>query len=95
MAKPIGAVKTREARNLGEALGAELTRLRIEKHWTQQRVSEMLGYDVTYIRQLERGGKSPTLRTLSHVAEIYSLRVSVLIARAEKILAQRNRALKK
>ncbi len=95
MAKPIGAVKTREAGNLGQALGAELTRLRVQKGWTQQRVSETLGYDVTYIRQLERGGKSPTLRTLSHFAEIYSLRVSILIARAEKMLAQRSRAQKK
>jgi transcriptional regulator with XRE-family HTH domain len=94
VAKPIGTVKKREAGTLGEALGAELTRLRVVKNWTQQRVSEMLGYDVTYIRQLERGGKSPTLRTLSHIAEIYSLRVSVLIARAERILA-RERAVQK
>ena len=86
MAKPIGTVKKREAKNLGEALGVELTRLRVAKSWTQQRVSEMLGYDVTYIRQLEKGGKSPTLRTLTHIADIYSLRVSVLIARAERIL---------
>jgi len=86
VAKPIGTVKKREAKNLGEALGVELTRLRVAKSWTQQRVSEMLGYDVTYIRQLEKGGKSPTLRTLTHIADIYSLRVSVLIARAERIL---------
>ena len=91
VAKPIGTVKKREAGNLGEALGVELTRLRVARNWTQQRVSDMLGYDVTYIRQLERGGKSPTLRTLSHIAEIYSLRVSLLIARAERILAQERR----
>lgn len=91
MAKPIGAVKRRETKNLGQALGAELTLLRVERHWTQQRVSDMLGYDVTYIRQLEKGGKSPTLRTLSHIAEIYSLRVSVLIARAERMLGQETR----
>ena len=95
MAKPIGAVKTREAGNLGQALGTELTRLRVSEGWTQQRVSEMLGYDVTYIRQLEKGSKSPTLRTLSHFAEIYSLRVSILIARAEKILAKRSLTQKK
>ncbi len=83
MAKPIGQVKKRETRTLGEALGAELTRLRVAQHWPQQRLAEMLGYDVTYIRQLEKGIKSPTLRTLSHIAEIYSLRVSVLISRAE------------
>lgn len=91
MAKPIGAVNRRETKNLGQAIGAELTRLRVERCWTQQRVSDMLGYDVTYIRQLEKGRKSPTLRTLSHIAEIYSLRVSVLIARAERILGQETR----
>lgn len=94
VAKPIGTVKKREATNIGEALGVELTRLRVAKNWTQQIVSERLGYDVTYIRQLEKGGKSPTLRTLSHVAEIYSLRVSVLIARAERILDRERSAQK-
>jgi transcriptional regulator with XRE-family HTH domain len=95
VAKPIGAVKKREARNLGEALGVELTRLRVEKDWTQQRISDKLGYDVSYIRQLEKGSKSPTLRTLSHFAEIYSLRVSVLIGRAERLLARQTRAPKR
>jgi transcriptional regulator with XRE-family HTH domain len=95
VAKPIGNVKKREARTLGEALGVELTKLRVARKWTQQRVSEMLGYDVTYIRQLERGGKSPTLRTLSHIAEIYSLRVSSLIAKAEKTLTRERGAEKR
>ena len=89
MAKPIGTVKKREAGSLGEALGLELTKLRVTRRWSQQKVSEMLGYDVTYIRQLEKGAKSPTLRTLSHIAEGYSLRVSVLIRRAERILERK------
>jgi transcriptional regulator with XRE-family HTH domain len=88
VAKPIGAVKKREARSLGEALGVELTKLRVAKNWSQQKISEMLGYDVSYVRQLEKGTKSPTLRTLSHFAEIYSLRVSVMIGRAERLLAR-------
>lgn len=95
MAKPIGAVKKREAGSLGEALGVELTRLRVAKNWTQQKISEILGYDVSYVRQLEKGTKSPTLRTLSHFAEIYSLRVSVLIGRAERLLARHAPTLKK
>jgi transcriptional regulator with XRE-family HTH domain len=95
VAKPIGAVKKREAGNLGEALGVELTRLRVARDWTQQKISEMLGYDVSYVRQLERGSKSPTLRTLSHFAEIYSLRVSVLISRAERLLERQPRIQKK
>jgi transcriptional regulator with XRE-family HTH domain len=95
VAKPIGADKKREARSLGEALGVELTRLRVAKNWTQQKISEMLGYDVSYVRQLEKGTKSPTLRTLSHFAEIYSLRVSVLVGRAERLLTRRAPTLKK
>jgi transcriptional regulator with XRE-family HTH domain len=91
VAKPIGAVKKREARNLGEALGVELTRLRVAKRWTQQRISEMLGYDVSYVRQLEKGSKSPTLRTLSHFGEVFSLRVSVIVARAERLLERERR----
>jgi transcriptional regulator with XRE-family HTH domain len=95
VAKPIGAVKKREARNLGEALGVELTRLRVQKGWTQQRISEKLGYDVSYVRQLEKGSKSPTLRTLSHFAEIHSLRVSMLLGGAERLLARQARTPKK
>jgi transcriptional regulator with XRE-family HTH domain len=91
VAKPIGADKKREARNLGEALGLELTKLRVTQKWTQQKVSEMLGYDESYIRQLEKGSKSPTLRTLSHVAQIYSLKVSTLLARAERGLSRRQK----
>ena len=92
MAKPIGADKKREARNLGEALGLELTRLRVAKDWTQQRISETLGYDVSYVRQLEKGSKSPTLRTLSNFAEVYSLKVSVLLSRAERLLERQRKA---
>jgi transcriptional regulator with XRE-family HTH domain len=91
VAKPIGADKKREAGNLGEALGVELTRLRVAKNWTQQRISEMLGYDVSYIRQLEKGSKSPTLRTVSHFADIYSLKASVLLGRAERLLDRQRR----
>ena len=83
MAKRIGADKEREARNLDEALGAELTDLRTRHGWSQQRLSELIGYDESYIRQLERGTKSATLRTLSDLASAFSISVSALIKRAE------------
>jgi transcriptional regulator with XRE-family HTH domain len=83
VAKPIGADKVRKTGDLDEAFGAELTLLRTRRRWSQQRLSELSGYDESYIRQLERGSKSPTLRTLSHIAEVFAMRVSVLIARAE------------
>ena len=83
MAKPIGADKERKVRTLDEALGAELTYLRIRRHWSQQKLAETAGYDESYIRQMERGTKSATLRTLSDLASAFSLSVSVLIRRAE------------
>ena len=83
MAKPIGADKERRVRNLDEAVGFVLTDLRTGRHLTQQKLADIAGYDESYIRQLERGAKSATLRTLSDLASAFSLSVSVLIRRAE------------
>jgi transcriptional regulator with XRE-family HTH domain len=89
VAKRIGADKERKARNLDEALGAELTELRTRRGFSQQRLSELIGYDESYIRQLERGTKSATLRTLSDLASAFSINVSALIKRAESRLSLR------
>jgi transcriptional regulator with XRE-family HTH domain len=90
VAKPIGADKERKVRNLDEALGAELTDLRMRRRWSQQRLAEIAGYDESYIRQMERGTKSATLRTLSNLATAFSISVSVLIRRAESRVAKRH-----
>ena len=89
VAKRIGADKERKARNLDEALGAELTELRTRRGFSQQRLSELIGYDESYIRQLERGTKSATLRPLSDLASAFSINVSALIKRAESRLSLR------
>jgi transcriptional regulator with XRE-family HTH domain len=89
VAKQIGADKERKARNLDEALGAELTELRTRRNLSQQRLSELVGYDESYIRQLERGTKSATLRTLSDLASAFEINVSTLIRRAEARLSNR------
>ena len=90
MAKPIGADKERKVRNLDEALGAELTDLRTRRRWSQQRLAEISGYDESYIRQMERGTKSATLRTLSDLAAAFSVSVSALIRRAELRVPKRD-----
>ena len=84
MAKPLGAVKARLTGSLDEALGAEITRLRVGRGWTQQKLSEITGYDESYIRQLERGRKSPTVRTLGNIATALSLRGSTVLRSAER-----------
>ncbi len=89
--KPIGADKQRRTRNLDESLGAELTELRTRRGWSQQKLAELVGYDESYIRQLERGAKSATLRTLSNLAAAFSMKVSLLVSRSERRL-QRHRS---
>lgn len=84
MPKRIGADKSRRRETLAESLGAEITRLRVSKGWSQLQFGEVLGYDERYVGQLERAAKSPTLRTLTHIAEAFNLSVSKLIARAER-----------
>jgi ribosome-binding protein aMBF1 (putative translation factor) len=91
--KPIGADKQRRARNIDESLGAELTELRTRRGWSQQKLAELVGYDESYIRQLERGAKSATLRTLANLAAVFPMKVSLLVSRSERRL-QRHRSRK-
>ena len=84
VAKHIGADKERRSGSLTEAVGAEITELRKELGWTQQKLAELLGYDVRYIGQIERGEKSVTLRALAAIAEGFEVRASKLLAAAEE-----------
>ena len=84
MPKAIGADKHRESRTLGEAVGAELTKLRIDRGWSQLKLADALGYTERYIGQLERGTKSPTLRTLADIAKAFSTDLSTIIKAAER-----------
>ena len=84
MPKQIGADKHRESHTLAQAFGAELTRLRLDRGWSQQKLADALGYTERYIGQLERGVKSPTLRTLTDIAETFSTKPSVILRAAER-----------
>ena len=82
MAKHIGADRKREAKTLAQALGAEVTALRLSKPWSQQQLADFIGYDVTHVRQTELGG-NPTLELLAALASVFSMEVSELIQAAE------------
>ena len=84
MPKQIGADKHRESRTLAQAFGAELTRLRLERGWSQLKLAELLGYTERYIGMLERGVKSPTLRTIEDIAEVFSTVPSSILRTAER-----------
>lgn len=87
MAKQVGADKKRGDGTLAEALGAELTDLRLSKGWSQQILADRVGYDESYVRQTEMGG-NPTLELLIAFATVFSLKLSELIQRAESRRSQ-------
>lgn len=82
--KAIGAGNKRETGTRREAIGAVLTELRVEKGWSQRTLADLLGYGQTYISQLERGLKSPTVRTLEVFARAFSMEVSEIVRAAER-----------
>jgi transcriptional regulator with XRE-family HTH domain len=82
MAKPITA---RSARGLSpeKAFGQVLRKVRERRNISQEELAARGGYHRTYIGQLERGEKSPSLRTIFNLSAALEAKPSVLIRRIE------------
>jgi transcriptional regulator with XRE-family HTH domain len=69
---------------LDQILGLEIQRRRTEKGWSQEYLAEMTGLHRTYISQLERGLKSPSVRVLSHITNALSVTMSEFLRVVEE-----------
>ncbi len=56
-------------------IGTRIRRARLTRKMTQESLSEMCGVNASYIGQIERGEKQPSLRTLTAICR--SLRVDL------------------
>lgn len=83
MAKPVTA---RSGRNLSpeKAFGQVLRKVRESRNVSQEELGARSVYHRTYIGQLERGEKSPSLRTIFNLAASLEVKPSVLIRRIER-----------
>ncbi len=72
--------------NLDRILGQEIQRRRIEKGWSQEYLAEVTGLHRTYISQLERGLKSPSVRVLNHITKALGLKMSDFLQAVEELL---------
>jgi len=54
----------------GDAIGQWLRDWRHTQRWTQERLAEALGYDVSYVAKIERGSRRPTAQFLTRLAEV-------------------------
>ena len=75
-------------RDFGEALGQAIRERRKELNLSQEALSFKAGYHVTYVSQIERGVKSPTVRTMLIMAGALEITLSELMLRAEILYAR-------
>ena len=68
------------------AFGRELRNLRLKRKISQEELGARSGYHRTYIGQLERGEKSPSLRTLFDLAATLGVLPSTLVRTIEKAI---------
>jgi transcriptional regulator with XRE-family HTH domain len=68
-------VTTRE----GEIFGATIRKLRTERGWTQEALAEAAGLTTTYVGQVERGAKVPSLTVVLKLARGLAVSPEVLL----------------
>ena len=71
-----------------EFFGQALRESRKERGLTQEELAFQSGYHPTYIGQLERGRKSPSLRAIICLATVLKTYASELIKRGEVLLEE-------
>ena len=76
---------------INRAFGVVLRKLREESGLSQERFGFEVGLHRTYVSQLERGLKSPSLSTLYKISQFLKIKPSTLVTLVEKELKIRNR----
>jgi transcriptional regulator with XRE-family HTH domain len=70
------------------AFGRVLRQIRTERSLSQEELGFKSGYHRTYIGLLERGEKSPSLRTLFNLAATLNVSPSTLVRNIERLVAK-------
>ncbi|NEP00968.1 MAG: helix-turn-helix transcriptional regulator [Symploca sp. SIO2E9] len=72
--------------DINEALGQVLVKYRTLAKISQEELADRAGIHRTYVSQIERGLKSPTLSVLFQISRALNTTASVLIAEVEQAL---------
>lgn len=81
--------QTRKAASPEAAFGRVLRAARLSKSISQDELAARSGYHRTYIGQLERGEKSPSLRTVFNLAATLNVAASKMVGETERMLGTR------
>jgi transcriptional regulator with XRE-family HTH domain len=71
-----------------EAFAATLQRVRRRRGFSQEQLAFEAGFHPTYISQMERGKRNPSLRTILTLARVLKLPAYDLVRRVEKCLSK-------
>ena len=76
-------MRTSKARSLVARFPVVLREARTEKGFSQEELADHAGLHRTYISQIERGVKSPSLRSLAQITDALEMPLWVLMKRLE------------
>ena len=62
--------------------GKAVRMLRIKRGITQQQLADACGIDLSYVGQVERGQRNPTLGVMHGIAKVLQTKLSVLLNEA-------------
>ena len=60
-------------------LGQKLKRLRLDKDWSQEELAHESGIHRTYVSDLERGVRNPTIKIIEQLAVTLNVKAGTLI----------------
>jgi transcriptional regulator with XRE-family HTH domain len=67
------------ARQFGKAV----KELRLKKGLTQHQLADACGLDISYVGQIERGQRNPTLGVMQGLASVLGVKISELLKKAK------------
>jgi transcriptional regulator with XRE-family HTH domain len=88
-------IRTIKPLTLERAVGRVFTELRESKGLKQVDVSVATGYVERTVGMIERGEKSPTLRTMDNFASFFNVPLETIIIRARKLREASTRTTKR
>jgi transcriptional regulator with XRE-family HTH domain len=66
-------------RSTQQKLGIRVRELRNQRGWTQEKLEELSGLDRTYISDIERGVRNPSVTSLDKLAKALKVKAAELL----------------
>jgi transcriptional regulator with XRE-family HTH domain len=69
--------------SVARQFGKAVKELRLKKAMSQQQLADACGLDISYVGQIERGQRNPTLGVMQGLASILEIKMSEILIKAD------------